>query len=498
MRHFIAGSLMIALSNVSVAQGINPLSPSLYYEIGGGTAFNRPLAENTELSSHGVEATLQLPLNCGIWDERHLDPDAWLNSIQDYAEGQLNALGQAVVVQLQSFAQGLAVAALQRALPGMYAYSQSLTASIEGKIDVAKRSCEAVVADINNGVNPVDPWRRIGTAVSWRSTLTDNGFATNAAGQNVALPSTIIEAEAQVAASGNEPIPWFGGLRGLVGEPIIVTEDLVRAGFNIHSGTVAGANVDLDDSNSSSPTGYPGVAIRQGLANNDPVNSRLSEMFPAGQAEAIAWAQRFLGEQTIHTCDEAADPACASTFEPGLGLASMVSLEVEVLRDDWLALLDPNNPTLYPNTAEMRLLSSPSVMISPKVFEALSRFPEQDQDLYIGRLIDDVALSRTVERALAIRKMLKSSAETPMVQGYKQASEVADELIAKITLEVDDLLWTMEAQKKLTSNTSSALLEYDAIRNSRGAGFIATGRRLNVVNALTDRPVPNTEIQQQP
>jgi len=492
MRRLFFVCMVLMSGSAAFGQGINPLSPSLYYEIGGGSAFNRPLSENTEFSTYGIDTNLELPLNCGIWDARHLQPDVWLGSIQDYAEGQLNELGKQVVTQIQTFAQGLAVAALQRALPGMYAYSQSLTASIEGKIDVAKRSCEAVVADINNGVNPLDPWRRIGTAFNWRSSLTDAGF--NPIGNsNSVLPSTIIEAEAQISQSSYAPIPWFGGLKGSAQLPIVVTADLIRAGFNIHSGTVPGdPNIDLAQVGVTAPQGVDRGSVLQRGVDPNTVDSRLFEIFHGGSDTAITWGQRFLGEQIIYTCDVALDPNCASDFQPGLGLAAMITDEVKVLRTEWVGLL--NGGTNNPESSDMLKVSSPSVMISPDVFTALSRFPVQDQDLYVGRLIDDVALSRTVERALAIRKMLKSSSDTPMVQGYVPASEVADELIEKITVEVDDLLWTIDAQKKLASNTSSALLEYDALRKSQGAGFIATGRRMNVVNTVTDRPVVGNEI----
>ena len=153
------------------AQVVNPLSPSLYYEIGGGVQFNRPLSEDAQGVEIGVGVDLDLPLSCDIWDAAHNDPAAWGDLIETYIEDSLNELGRAVVLQLTEFGQGLAVAALQRALPGLYDYSQNLTGQIEAKVGVAKRSCEAVVNDINNGVNPLDPWKRIGAAVTWRTEL---------------------------------------------------------------------------------------------------------------------------------------------------------------------------------------------------------------------------------------------------------------------------------------------------------------------------------------
>lgn len=452
----------------------SPLSGSLYYEMGGGQSFSRPLNEdNTTGVEIGVGADLRLPLSCDIWDGKHLDPEVWSEIILDYAEGQINQLGMAIVAQLGELGTGIAVAALQRALPGIYDYSQNLQAQLTAKIDIAKRSCEQVVSDINQGINPLDPWKRIGVAVGWRTTLTDTYSEENQT-DNGAAPS-ILSAQRDIAERGTTaPIPWFGGEAGSEDRPIQVVADLVTAGYNLEQGS----NDLAANSNAAGST----ATVPTTILGDQEIETRLATLWPSSEA-AVEWATRFLGEQTVYTCETL---ACNSSMDAGVGLSLLAQEEATALVTAWQDLISTD---AIPTVANMREVSSQEVMITPKVYQALMRFETQDQDVYIGRLISDVALARTVERAMAIRKLISTSSRSPIVQGYVQAAEVANELTDRIREEVEDLLWSVRIEQGLASTAAGAILRYDARRTLVGAQQIGNMPFDTGQNTFYDRPV---------
>ncbi len=459
----------------------HPLSPSLYYEMGGGSSFQRPLNDATVSPELGISANVNLPLNCDIWDTKILDIGAYPRLIQDYMEGELDKLGQAIVAQLTALGQGLAVAALQRALPGMYDYSQTLTAQINGRVDVAKRSCEAVVNDINKGINPLDAWKQIGMGVGWRATLAPTdlviGNGEEYAGDE---PTSILEASRDIAQNAaSAPLPWFDEPAGGADNPIVIVRDLVTAGYNVFESDAATGASSLTEATSAAGDTVQ-VQTIGGIAT---VEKRLGVLFENTE-EAVIWANKLVGEQTIYTCVPEGGQ-CDSRFQPGVGLSVLVEEEVEKLTLEWIALLASD---ALPSMDQLRSVSSAEVQLTAYVYDALMRFPEQDQNVYIGRLIDDVSLSRAVEKAMAIRRMILVSSESPVVKGYVQAKQESRDITDRIKIEIDDLMWAVETQHKLSSKVSGTIIAYDALRDNVGAGTLTGVSRYGVDSTYTDRP----------
>jgi len=493
---------IILIGGMSIGVGVcvaapAPLSPSLYYEVGGGSSYERPLNEATIAPSIGISGDLNLPLNCDIWDVKDIAIANYPDLIVDYLEGELDRLGQAVVAQLTSIGQGLAVAALQRALPGIYDLSQTLTSQINARVEVAKNSCESVVNDIQaNGISAIDPWKNIGKSFSWRTSLTGptsldsaqpvaNPDAGGAAGPTTAADATsIIDASRFVAAQGSsEPIPWLSvELAGSTTNPIMMVSDLVTAGYNIFLDQDGG---EIESTGLTTDASAAGItADLSAISGEIAEEIRLGTLFGDTDA-AVDWANRFIGEQEIYTCEDA---GCESGFRPGVGLQVMVNDEVKILVELWDGIIADNDPSLE----RLGEVSSGSVVVTSFLYEALMRFPLQDQNVYIGRLINDVALSRTVEKALAIRRMMLVSSESPVVKGYAQASVVADQILDRIKTEIEDIMWTVQTQKKLSSAVAESVLAYDAVRSSNAPSSIISRPIDGTSDFIGDRPVSPT------
>jgi len=491
-----------------------PLSPSLYYEMGGGVSYQRPLNEATVAPDLTLGAAIDLPLSCDIWDVKDIAVANYPDLVVDYLEGQLDRLGQAVVAQLTSIGQGLAVAALQRALPGIYDLSQTLTTQISARVDIAKRSCEAVVNDINRGVNPLDPWKKIGTAVSWRTTLGgETGLdqpPSNVAppGAGAAPPATtgteitsILDAQRDVAANGEvSPIPWFGEeLGGSSTNAIMIVRDLVTAGMNIMIDNTGGANegMGLDDDVGeadiagafTAPAAPAATELGVSMVGFEDDPLRLGELF-VDRDDAVDWANRFIGEQEIYLCPEDEIDACPTSFRPGVGLQSLVGDEVIELKALWTDILSADGEPTLEDLAEV---SSTSVQVTVSLYRALMGFPIQDQNVYIGRLISDVALSLAVEKALAIRRLMLVSSESPVVKGYVTAAQVTDRVLERIRTEIEDTMWTVETQKRLVSGASETIITYDAIRRNNTVPVnFRSGRRGNTADFIANEPIEQT------
>lgn len=491
MKKTLLLSLLLLAADTSLSAP-PPLSPSLYYEVGGGSSFQRPLSEATIAPDLTLSADLNLPLSCDIWDVKDIAVANYPDLIVDYLEGQLDRLGQAVVAQLTSIGQGLAVAALQRALPGIYDLSQTLTAQINGQVDIAKRSCEAVVNDINRGVNPLDPWKDIGRSFSWRSSLTgptsydqpaptgDPGAGGGAAPGSPAAATSILDAQRIIAAEGTTaPIPWLGGeLAGNADNPIMLVEDLVTAGYQIFLDDDGGAG---DGSNLDESGTADGVTVEiPYLSGTQDEEIRLGQLFGTTD-EAVEWANRFIGEQEIYTCDP---PECVASFRSGVGLQVLVNDEAFALIDTWQTIIAADDPGFE----DLQEVSSQSVQVTVDLYDAIMRFPLQDQNVYIGRLISDVALSRAVEKALAIRRMLLVSSDSPVVKGYTMAKSVTTEIVDRIKMEIEDTMWAVHTQSKLTSTVSQKILTYDAIRTSNAPSNLGNGAIGGTTTFVGDRP----------
>lgn len=434
----------VAVSPVYGAER-SPINSALYYDIGGGEVINFPLTR-TQPEVIRVEGSFRLPSLCEIWDQKIdlADPGVYLDMVQDYAKGELDQLGERIVEFLVTAPATIAVASLQRALPGMYDYSQNLKAQMDVSVDYAKKSCAAVVEDMDNNVNPWSGWLTASTNTHWRTMINDPD-----------VPH-VLDAEKEINAKhGEVPVRWFGADRGtLDGGPIHLVNDVVSAGFAANlDQEYGGTSISAENEKSD----Y--LSVADGGAVNETLQAPIDALFQNSD-NAANFAVQVLGEQAIHYC-EACDEG---GFTPGTGLKPQYANERDRLTTAWSSLLGAfEGDTRPPPLAVMKNISSNRVAITRSIWVALDRMPKQDRDLFIHRLISDVAVERTVDKAIAVRQMLKAGISTPDVQSYQHAKEEADRLADQMKDEINDFLWEIETQDNLASNTAAKILQADAI-----------------------------------
>lgn len=449
--------LVLATSSEVQAKTYSPVNAAVYYEIGGAELVNKPPTSIKLGGTLSIGPEFMLPSVCDVWERKlwKMSATELAAFIGKYVIGvDIKNLGPSIVAYLATAAQTIAVAALQRALPGMYDYSQNLFAQMQLDLDFATKTCQQVVDEMDAGSNPFDGWITTSKAMGWRTTLTDSYTAHD----------NILDVNAALTEKPHETsVNWFGGPKGGAGtDPIKLVTDVVSAGYataattaGVYSGTpVTAAHTHTE------------TAIGGGAAT---VDDHLQTLFPSS-ADAATFANQVIGEQTISFCD-----TCTGSTMPGVGLKPTYLDEKEKLTLSWNTLLTTHpTHTTYPTIAEFDAVSSVKIRITKRLYSSLlSMDTTQDRDLFINRLISDVAVDRTVEKALALRQFLKSGYATPQVQAIPQAQADVKVYIDQIKHEIDDFQWEIETQNKMAAKTSSALLRLDTVEKMRRTGSSA-------------------------
>lgn len=453
-------------------------SPMLYFEMGGGEPIREPVSV-LSLPLVGVDAQFTTPGACELWDIKHADQllDRYEAMVVDYIEGTIDQLGQAIMINVTAFAQGLLAAAIQRAMPGMYDYSQNVHAQLSAEIEVAKQSCHSAMNRIQSGNNPLKSWKEASRAQAWKQAL---GVQIGVDGaMSIGGANNIIQAEERVAKDeGATSVPWFGGQKGgRDAEPIHLVTDAVRAGYALQAG-----QQDKLASNASD----------QATVNyKDPISSatttrenRLGSLWRNAD-EATQWATKVLGERMVSFC-----PGCQSQYQGGSGLLAAFYDERRALETQWNTLLTLSR---RPTIDDMQLVSAGGVHLTVHVVDALHAMIDQDKKVYVERLIADAAVSRTAEKAMALRRLIRTAESTPQVSAYPHVGTALVQLKNDLKAELDEMQWELSLQKNLTSNAAASLVGYHRSAKNRallipgGSGSEQTGS--GTVELGTDRPV---------
>jgi len=487
--------LWYLVGNVALADGASATSPRLYFEMGGGEPVKYPIATEP-LASLALSTDFASPLSCDLWDAKHsYDVEHYLRTmVGDHVRGTIDKLGEQILVNIEGFAEGLIVGVLQRAVPGLYDYSQNVHAQLSANVEIAQQSCEAVSARVRNGNGPLSEWRDLSDMEAWKEAL---GVSYANGGITFTKNQHILSAQDSIARNGaTQPVRWYGSERGNdPTTPINVVNDTIRAGYQLLAGS---DTVNIDGAVVAAPATqtYSNPNGASGAAGTSATRAHPLGKLWANDQLAADWAVMVLGEKAIAFCAECSN----STFQSGAGLMAAYQMERDTIADAWRGVL-----TAYPakpDVATMRTLSGGRVFYTVHVVDAVMQLHAQDRAVYVDRLVADAALSMTVEKAMAIRRMIRVAQQTPDVEAYPWVSEDLVDMQTDIKTELEELKWEIELQQNLSSKVAASLLDYqDAIRQ-RGY-YYSAGTTLDngaatdtiIVNSV---PVPASSITANP
>jgi integrating conjugative element protein (TIGR03755 family) len=421
IKHNPIHCLLIALAVTIVPDSYAAQAPTedglWYYEIGGAEPVSVPANPAVVSTTLGGSAQLGLGYSCGKFDPVAAVTNT-LNDIGSGVDNMMNAMTAAATSAIAS----LPALILQRANPGLYDLFQNALIKAEETMQLATKSCEQMEAEIAQGKNPYADLITLSKGNDWKVQM-------GIGGNDAVTAKDTVE-----SSNGDNGVPWIGGQAGGTGQPVLeFTGDIVEAGYNINM------NRAVTDT-----TPVPAASA-----------TRLSEIW-GSPAEARDWTVDVVGENIVTTCD-----TCRKDSIPGTGLLPKLYQESATVTTEIQNLVSGATP---PTLANLDQITAPGVAITRQVIEAIREMPASEQSLIMGRLVSEISTARTVEKALYARRLLLSGRQVPEVYATEVAREHADNSIAELDKEIENLLFETRVRKEVVSDTVATLLERAAAK----------------------------------
>lgn len=195
--------------------------------------------------------------------------------------------------------------------------------------------------------------------------------------------------------TGNKGLKWVGsqskGGRGQ--EPVQVTRDTMKAGYNILNSRPVADSSPVSDS-----------ACTGGLCNAW-----------KSPDEAAQFMQRVVGDQKIRTCENC-QPAETTA---GVGLTPMLQDEQEKIAKILGEMVADSKKV---TEAKLEEASGGGMRVTRNLVDALRGDP--DQKLLVERLSGELALVRVLERAIWASRALLAGMHEPNIANVKEAENV--------------------------------------------------------------------------
>lgn len=397
------------------------LDDEFYYLLGGGEPVSRAASnrDTTVVLGGGVEWNTDLM--CGNFD-MSLSVEEQLKglkgSFSDLMAGVINAATGAVA--------SLPALIIQKVNPALYDLLQNGILQASEEFHVAQTSCEDIVGIMDDAISN-NAWESVSRGGYWSGRST--------AGAEILNTRTMADTDGIDAG-----VVWIeGGMRGGRGQaPIEIVGDTAKAGYN----QLLKRNPGNSTSMVSDCTGAP-----------------ICEQWQNPQAFAT-WLIDVVGEKKIRTCE-----ACDKIdTKAGMGLPHQLDIEAEQIEID-LQTLVANNAA--PTADELEAVSGgPGMLISRRVIEALREENAYERDVLMTRLAAEMALARTMERAMIARRALLSGMREPNIANLTIAQDELSPFLADLEQEIENLLFEMEVRERVASNTAVQLLMRNRVRST--------------------------------
>ena len=402
----------------SAGQAVS-VDDEFYYALGGGEPVTRAASNRDTTIEVGGDVAWNTDLMCGNFD-MSLSVGEQLRGIK----GSFSDLMDSVIRAATGAVASLPALVIQKVNPALYDLLQNGVLQASEEFHLAQVSCEDIVG-IMDEVITHNGWENVAKGGYW-------------AGESASGSELLITRSSADTDGINAGVVWVEGTtKGGRGQPPIeLVGDTVKAGYN--------------------------QLLQRNAANNSSMTSRcadapICEHWPNPQAMAN-WVIDVVGEQKIRTC-EGCDKISA---RPGMGLTHQLGIEREQIAIDLQMLVLSDSA---PTTAQLETVSGgPAMLISRRVIEALREEEAHEQAVLINRLAAEMALSRTMERAMIARRALISGMKEPNIANLQIAQDDLAPYIADLEKDIENILFEIEVRDRIASNTAAQLLMRDKAR----------------------------------
>jgi integrating conjugative element protein (TIGR03755 family) len=239
--------------------------------------------------------------------------------------------------------------------------------------------------------------------------------------------------------NGENGIPWLEGntAGGISGDAIKPTEDIIKAGYNL--------SLNRNANNNTAPS--------------EPDEHRLSTVW-ASPDDATSWAVDVLGDTHIRTYSD--HPV---ESRPGHGLAPKIEIEREEIYTKLEKLVSGETEPNLENTSEA---SSDALLINYDLIKAIQNLGPSERSMAINKLASEVAMSKTLEKAMFVRRLLLTGIREPNISQVPQAIAYTKDAVETINTEIENILFEKRIRSELASNTASIILSLQERTEIRG------------------------------
>lgn len=422
IRRTILAASLACLAHGALAAPTMPASgrgSALYYQLGGTDASARaPNAKNLSWML-GLSGSARFNYSCGKFNAA-LSLQNTLN--------QFLKLGPVISNAIQAGIAALPMYILQRAQPGLYELVQTYIRKAEEMVNLSFQSCEQMEQAIKDGKNPYDKYVSLAMGEDWKEQA--------AAGQDV-----VAAKEAVQAKSGIGGFTWVFGNKvgGKDMPPARLVNDSVIAAYNLTMMQPATAN--------------PGATYTA---------SRLAKAFSSPTA-AAAYATDLIGDIEIASCSEGGCPRKGT--QTSVGLERKAEDEIPVVKAQLATVVAAS----VPSTTDLDAASAPGVLVTRDLVDALRALPKAEHAIAMDRLGQEIALARTVDRALLVRQLLTTGQTIPETLPDQVAGDLQAKT-AEVNRAIDDLLYGVRVRREIVSASATKLLDaHRAARTASGA-----------------------------
>lgn len=405
-----------------------------YYQIGGGEPIT--VAPNPAVLTAPLSLALSGGLNysCGKFDPtlglaNALNPSRLANAAQTLVTQALSAAAAALPLYI-----------LKRANPDAYDLFQNVMLDIKSVLGLATKSCEQMEAQLRAGKNPYDDWVTLAVGDSWKRKMGTGGFGSSST--DVAAAEKDVNDE-----DGKLGIDWVNGAAaGGVGQPPIrPVADTAQAGYNL--------TLNRSVATISAATGAAAATPLAQIWNSP--------------AQARAWLIKVVGD--IETTTYTGGPR---TSIPGQGLSPEMEATTATVRTDLVNLI---SGATAPTLVNLEPISAPGMAITRQVIEAVRALSPSDRGIAAARLAGEIAMAKTMEKALLARRMLLTGRLEPNIAKVETAQQAIARAITELDRAIEDLLFETRVRQEIVSGTVREVLHYDNARKRRAlqAGGVA-------------------------
>jgi len=429
---------LIIFTNVN-ATGLQmpDMNSGWYYGIGGQRPISQPASPITNSIVLGGSIDWGSGFNCSAFD-----PTLGVANTLNQVKSGVDAIQQQVTDAATGAIASLPLLMLQRANPGLYELLMNSMARAQQGVRVSTQSCQQMQQTISQGGNPIEGWIDISRTHDWRDQMGGGGYRS--------APVDVVEAQQTVDKNnGENGVTWLGGSKagGRGQSPINIPSDIVKAGYNQALNRSA-------DSNLAAPMN----------------GSRISELWRT-PGELISFSSSLLGEEKVRTYSDRPTETI-----PARGMAFEINKEVERLTPKYNNLISGTSEL---NNENLMDISTSSVVITSNTIQALRKLNSADQNILKGRLIQEVATARVIEKSLMLLRLLSSGSQEPNVSQNGPAQDAVQKYTARLQQSVDDTLFEHEMSKRLANSTAQTIKEVETVKRRVGISTLTSPKRFN-------------------